>query len=276
MILSVLIVRSSLGTFAARCGDLRNRDTREKPNNDPQRLSHAEFRSWRDRRRAARQRRALRRRRDRAARRRDRPANEFPRELWPKLGALGLHGITVEEEYGGSGLGYLEHCVAMEEISRALGLGRALLRRAFQPLRQPDPPQRQPRAEAPLSAEADFRRACRRARHVGARRRLGRRLACAAAPRRRATATSSTARRCGSPTAPARDVLVVYAKTDPAAGARGITAFIVEKGFKGFRVGAEARQARHARLGDRRARVRGLRSAGGERARPSRARASTC
>src|ERR1700683_1188623 len=45
--------------------------------------------------------------------------NQFPRDLWPKLGALGLHGITVEEEYGGSGLGYLEHCVAMEEISRA-------------------------------------------------------------------------------------------------------------------------------------------------------------
>ena len=45
-------------------------------------------------------------------------SNEFPRQLWPKLGALGLHGITVEEEYGGSGLGYLEHCIAMEEISR--------------------------------------------------------------------------------------------------------------------------------------------------------------
>ena len=45
--------------------------------------------------------------------------NVFPRDLWPEMGALGLHGITVEEEYGGSGLGYLEHCVAMEEISRA-------------------------------------------------------------------------------------------------------------------------------------------------------------
>jgi isovaleryl-CoA dehydrogenase len=43
----------------------------------------------------------------------------FPRELWPAMGALGVHGITVEEEYGGSGLGYLEHCLAMEEISRA-------------------------------------------------------------------------------------------------------------------------------------------------------------
>jgi isovaleryl-CoA dehydrogenase len=45
--------------------------------------------------------------------------NTFPRDLWPKLGALGLHGITVEEDYGGSGLGYLEHCIAVEEISRA-------------------------------------------------------------------------------------------------------------------------------------------------------------
>src|SRR5476649_296266 len=46
-------------------------------------------------------------------------SNHFPAELWPKLGQLGLLGITVEEEYGGSGLGYLEHAIAMEEISRA-------------------------------------------------------------------------------------------------------------------------------------------------------------
>src|SRR5258708_20029960 len=45
--------------------------------------------------------------------------NQFPIDLWPKLGALGLHGITVEEEYGGSGFGYFQHCGAMEEISRA-------------------------------------------------------------------------------------------------------------------------------------------------------------
>ncbi|RME94845.1 MAG: isovaleryl-CoA dehydrogenase, partial [Alphaproteobacteria bacterium] len=44
--------------------------------------------------------------------------NQFPRDLWPKLGALGLHGITVPEAYGGSGMGYLAHCIAMEEISR--------------------------------------------------------------------------------------------------------------------------------------------------------------
>ena len=45
--------------------------------------------------------------------------NQFPRDLWPEMGALGLHGITVEEEYGGTGLGYLEHVIAMEEVSRA-------------------------------------------------------------------------------------------------------------------------------------------------------------
>ena len=45
--------------------------------------------------------------------------DSFPRQLWPKMGALGLHGMTVEEEYGGAGMGYLEHCVAMEEVSRA-------------------------------------------------------------------------------------------------------------------------------------------------------------
>src|ERR671912_1809577 len=45
-------------------------------------------------------------------------SNAFPRDLWPEMGALGLHGITVEENYGGAGLGYLEHCIAMEEISR--------------------------------------------------------------------------------------------------------------------------------------------------------------
>ena len=87
--------------------------------------------------------------------------DRFPRELWPKMGELGLHGITVEEEYGGSGLGYLEHVIAVEELSRASAAVGPELRRALQPLRQPDPPQRQRRAEAALPAQAAVRRACR-------------------------------------------------------------------------------------------------------------------
>src|SRR5215813_8329184 len=71
-------------------------------------------------------------------------SNQFPHDLWPKIGALGLHGITVEEEYGGAGLGYLEHCIALEEISRAsasVGLsygahrGSGACRRAGRPKR---------------------------------------------------------------------------------------------------------------------------------------------
>ena len=112
---------------------------------------------------------------DRAARRRDRPqTNKFPRDLWPEMGALGLHGITVEEEYGGAGPGLSRPLRGDGGDLARLGLGRPVLRRAFQSLRQPDPPQRHRRAEAPLSAEADFRRACRRAGDVGAGRRLRR------------------------------------------------------------------------------------------------------
>ena len=75
-------------------------------------------------------------------------SNEFPRDLWPRLGELGLLGITVEEEYGGAGLGYTEHVLAMEEVSRASRLGRLELRRALEPLRQPDPAARHAGAEA--------------------------------------------------------------------------------------------------------------------------------
>ena len=125
-----------------------------------------------------------RRRRSRRGRRRSTAPTCFPRDLWPQMGELGLHGITVEEEYGGDG----------PRLSRArdrhggglprLRLGRAVLRRPFEPLRQPDPPQRHRGAEAPLPAEADLRRAPRRARHVRAG--LGLRRGLHAHPRREA------------------------------------------------------------------------------------------
>ena len=81
--------------------------------------------------------------------------DRFPAELWPEMGALGLHGITVEEEWGGLGLGYLEHCVAVEEVSAARApRSVSVLRRAFQPVRQPDPPLGHGRAEGEISAPA--------------------------------------------------------------------------------------------------------------------------
>ena len=101
-------------------------------------------------------------------------SNSFPRELWPQLGALGLLGITVEEDLGCSGLGYLAHCVAMEEISRAsaavgLSYGAHSNLCVNQIRRNGNDEQKHL-----LFAEADFRRACRRTGDVGARRRIGR------------------------------------------------------------------------------------------------------
>jgi isovaleryl-CoA dehydrogenase len=161
--------------------------------------------------------------------------NTFPRDLWQPMGALGLHGITVEEEWGGAGLGYLEHCIAMEEVSRAsasvgLSYGAHSNLCVNQIRRNGSDEQKQRYLPKLISGE-----------HVGS-------LAMSEAGSGSDVVSMSTrAEKRGSryvlngtkmwiTNAPASEVFVVYAKTDPAAGPRGITAFIIEKGMKGFSV----------------------------------------
>jgi isovaleryl-CoA dehydrogenase len=160
-------------------------------------------------------------------------SNEFPRALWPELGALGVLGVTVEEEYGGAGLGYLEHCVAMEEISRgsaAIGLSYGAHSNLCVNQIRRNGREEQKRRYLPKLISGE---------HVGA-------LAMSEAQAGSDVVSMKLrAERKGSrfvlngtkfwiTNGPVADVLVVYAKTDPGAGAHGISAFIVEKGFKGF------------------------------------------
>ncbi|MGH8641078.1 MAG: isovaleryl-CoA dehydrogenase [Burkholderiales bacterium] len=160
-------------------------------------------------------------------------SNEFPRDLWPRLGKLGLLGITVEEEYGGAAMGYLAHVVAMEEVSRgsaAVGLSYgAHSNLCVNQIRRNGNPQ-QKRRYLPKLVSGE---------HVGA-------LAMSEAGAgsdvvsmrlrgdRRGDRFVLNGTKMWITNGPDADVLVVYAKTDPAAGARGITAFIVEKTLRGF------------------------------------------
>src|SRR6266849_3188038 len=160
-------------------------------------------------------------------------SNTFPRDLWPQMGELGLLGITVEEELGGAGLGYLEHCVAMEEVSRAsasvgLSYGAHSNLCVNQIRRTGTDAQKRRYLPKLISGE-----------HVGA-------LAMSEAGAGSDVVSMRTrAERRGDrfvlngskmwiTNGPQADTLVVYAKTDRDAGARGITAFIVENGFAGF------------------------------------------
>ncbi|KMO32694.1 isovaleryl-CoA dehydrogenase [Methylobacterium aquaticum] len=159
--------------------------------------------------------------------------NTFPRDLWPEMGALGLHGITVEEEYGGLGLGYLAHCVAMEEVSRAsasVGLSYGAHSNLCVNQIRRNGSEAQKRAYLPKLISGE---------HVGA-------LAMSepgagsdvVSMRTRAEKKGDCYLLTGSKmwitNGPVAETLVVYAKTDPQAGPRGITAFLVEKGMKGF------------------------------------------
>lgn len=159
----------------------------------------------------------------------------FPRELWPEMGALGLHGITVPEEWGGAGMGYLEHCIAMEEVSRASGsiglsYGAHSNLCVNQLSRWGNDDQKERYIGKLVSGE-----------HLGA-------LAMSE-PEAGSDVVSMKLRadkkgdkyvlngtKFWITNSPQADTLIVYAKTDMAAGSKGITAFLVEKDFKGYSV----------------------------------------
>jgi isovaleryl-CoA dehydrogenase len=159
--------------------------------------------------------------------------NQFPREIWRKLGDLGLLGITVDEDYGGSDLGYLAHVVAMEEISRAsasIGLSYGAHSNLCVNQLSKNGTQAQKKKYLPDLISG---------KHIGA-------LAMSeteagsdvVSMRLRADKREGFYILNGSKmwitNGPEADTLIVYAKTDPSAASRGITAFIVERGFAGF------------------------------------------
>ena len=160
-------------------------------------------------------------------------SNAFPRDLWPEMGKLGLLGITVEEELGGAGLGYLAHCVAMEEVSRAsaaVGLSYGAHSNLCVNQIRRTGTEAQKRRYLPKLISGE---------HVGA-------LAMSetgsgsdvVSMRTRAEKRGDRYILNGSKmwitNGPVSETFVIYAKTDPAAGARGITAFIVERDFPCF------------------------------------------
>lgn len=161
--------------------------------------------------------------------------DQFPMDLWKKMGDLGVLGLTVSEDYGGAGMGYLEHCVAMEEISRAsasvgLSYGAHSNLCVNQIHRNGNGAQKEKYLPNLISGD-----------HIGALA-MSEPGAGSDVVGMRLTADKKGDRYILNGTkfwitnGPDADVMIIYAKTDPEAGPRGITAFLVEKDFKGFSV----------------------------------------
>jgi len=162
--------------------------------------------------------------------------NKFRRELWPEMGALGLHGITVEEEWGGLGLGYLEHCVAMEEVSRAsasigLSYGAHSNLCVNQIRRWANDEQKAKYLPGLISGESVGSLAMSEAGSGSDV--VSMRLKAEPQGNDRYILNGT---KFWITNAPEADVLVVYAKTAPGDGSGGITAFLIEKGMAGFSV----------------------------------------
>jgi isovaleryl-CoA dehydrogenase len=159
--------------------------------------------------------------------------NEFPMELWPKMGALGVLGLTVEEEFGGAGMGYLEHVVAMEEISRAsasVGLSYGAHSNLCVNQIRRNGTEKQKRQYLPgLIAGTDVGALAMSEPGAGSDV-VGMRTRA----EKRGDRYILNGGKMWITNGPDANVLVVYAKTDSSAGPRGMTAFLVEKGFVGF------------------------------------------